>query len=303
MRFPRRRLLAACPAVLAAPFIAIPAMASSDAKPSGAASRSQEDSVGAAISAHEKATGGRIGVYAEDLSSGRIIGWRAHERFVMCSTFKMSLVACVLSRVDHRSDSLGEFVPFHEADLLSYAPVAREHLAEGRMTVETMCQAAVELSDNTCANLLLARIGGPAALTRFWRTTGDAVSRLDHNEPDLNRSPPGDPHDTTTPAAMAGNLRRFVLGNVLLPDSRTRLTQWLVNCKTGDGLLRAGLPPTWKVADKTGNSGADAMADIAVAWRDSDRPLLICAYTQGGTPSQAQLKSVIADVGRLAATA
>jgi beta-lactamase class A len=59
-----------------------------------------------------------------------------------------------------------------------------------------MCEAAVELSDNTCANALLARIGGPSVLSAFWRSIGDAVSRMDHNEPELNRSPPGDPHDT-----------------------------------------------------------------------------------------------------------
>ena len=85
------------------------------------------------------------------------------------------------------------------------------------MSVSDMCKAMVELSDNTCANLLLARSGGPEALTAFWRASGDTVSRLDHNEPELNRSPPGDPHDTTTPAAMAGSLRRFVLGGSPTP--------------------------------------------------------------------------------------
>src|SRR5207244_11520949 len=108
--------------------------------------------------------------------------------------------------------------------LLDYAPVAKANLAAGAMSVSDMCKAIVELSDNTCANLLLARSGGPEALTAFWRATGDMVSRLDHNEPELNRSPPGDPHDTTTPAAMAGNLRRFVLGDILSPGSREHLT-------------------------------------------------------------------------------
>jgi len=28
------------------------------------------------------------------------------------------------------------------------------------MSVADMCEAAVELSDNTCANVLLARVGG-----------------------------------------------------------------------------------------------------------------------------------------------
>jgi beta-lactamase class A len=180
-----------------------------------------------------------------------------------------------------------------------WAPMARKNLAGGAMSVADMCAAAVEYSDNTCANLLLARVGGPAALTQFWRRTGDGVTRLDHNEPMLNRSPPGDPHDTTTPAAMAGNLRRFVLGKVLSPASRERLTGWMLACKTGDDRLRGGLPKTWKIADKTGNNGKDAAGDIAVAWPRPDAPVLISAYVQGGTPTAPQVAAVFAEVGRM----
>jgi beta-lactamase class A len=169
------------------------------------------------------------------------------------------------------------------------------------MSVSDMCEAIVELSDNTCANRLLAEVGGPAALTEFWRSAGDAVSRLDHNEPELNRSPPGDPHDTTTPAAMAANLRRFVLGEVLSTASRERLIGWMENCKTGNNRLRAGLPKDWRIGDKTGNNGKDAAGDIAVAWSRPDAPILICAYTQGGSPTAAQLEAVFTEIGRMVA--
>ena len=252
------------------------------------------------LAAYERETGGRIGLYAENLSSGAKIVWRAEERFVMCSTFKASLAAFVLARVDRGEDRLEDMVAYGAADLLDYAPVARQNLAAGAMSVSDICKAIVELSDNTCANLLLARSGGPAALTAFWRATGDTVSRLDHNEPELNRSPPGDPHDTTTPAAMAGNLRRLVLGEVLSPGSRQHLTEWLVGCKTGNNRLRGGLPGDWKVGDKTGNNGKDASGDIAIAWPDAGGPVLVCAYTQGGSPTPKQFEAVFADIGRLA---
>ena len=169
------------------------------------------------------------------------------------------------------------------------------------MSVAEMCEGAVELSDNTCANLLLARLGGPAALTSFWRATGDTVSQLDHNEPELNFSPPGDPHDTTTPSAMAGNLQRFVLGKVLSPASRDRLTGWMIDCKTGGNRLRAGLPKDWKIGDKTGNNGKDASGDIAVVWPKPDVAIVICAYTQGGAPTSAQFETVFAEIGRMVA--
>ena len=279
MMIDRRTLLAA-----ASGFVLSPAFAQ-DAPP---VSRS-----------YAASTGGRIGLYAENLASGTKIVWRAEERFVMCSTFKASLAAFVLARVDRGEDRLEDMVAYGAADLLDYAPVAKANLAAGAMSVSDMCKAIVELSDNSCANLLLARSGGPAALTAFWRATGDTVSRLDHNEPELNRSPPGDPHDTTTPAAMAGNLRRFVLGEVLSPASRQHLAEWLVGCKTGNNRLRGGLPKNWKVGDKTGNNGKDASGDIAIAWPDAGGPVLLCAYTQGGSPTPKQFEAVFAEIGRL----
>jgi len=119
------------------------------------------------LETYERGSGGRIGVYAENLATGKKLAWRADERFVMCSTFKASLAGCVLARVDHGEEKLTATIAYGKADLLEYAPVARQNLAAGAMSVSDMCKAIVELSDNACANLLLARIGGPAALTAF----------------------------------------------------------------------------------------------------------------------------------------
>jgi beta-lactamase class A len=253
---------------------------------------------GADLKGLERKTGGRIGLYARNLDTGAELAWRADERFVMCSTFKASLAACVLARIDAGQDQLDRMVAYGSRDLMDYAPAAKENLAKGAMSVADMCKAAVELSDNTCANLLLASVGGPAALTAFWRRTGDDTSRLDHNEPLLNRSPPGDPHDTTTPRAMAANLQRFVLGKVLAPASRERLTDWMIGCRTGANRLRAGLPKTWLIGDKTGNNGKDAAGDLVVAWPKPGAPLLIAMYTQGGSPSGAALDEAFAEIGR-----
>jgi beta-lactamase class A len=255
-----------------------------------------------ALAAYERDTGGRVGVYAENLATGARFAWRADERFVMCSTFKASLAALVLTRVERGRDRLDDLIHYGPDDIEGdwWAPVARANLTKGALSVAQTCAGAIEDSDNTCANLLLARVGGPAKLTAFWRATGDAVTRLDHNEPVLNRSPPGDPHDTTTPRAMAGNLRRFLLGKVLSQPSRNQLIDWMLNCHTGANRLRAGLPAGWRIADKTGNNGKDAGGDIAVVWPRPDAPALLCVYAQGGAPSAARLDGVFADVGRMA---
>jgi beta-lactamase class A len=280
----RRTVLFGLPALLAAPAIA-----------RGVAL--------APIKEYERGSGGHIGIYAENLSTGAQFAWRAHDRFVMCSTVKASLVAFVLSKVDRGQVDLEEMIPFSNADIAElYSPAARANLAKGALSVRDMCKAAVELSDGACTNLLLRRVGGPAAMTSFWRTVGDNVTRLDHPEPFLNRTPSGDSHDTTTPAAMADNLRKFVVGNVLSEKSRVLLTGWLIGCQTGDDRLRAGLPKSWVTGDKTGHNDKDAAGDIAISWPNPSTPIVICTYTRGGTPTDAQFDAVFAGVGRLVAS-
>jgi beta-lactamase class A len=253
----------------------------------------------AAIADYEESSGGHVGLYAENIASVAKLTWRADERFVMCSTFKASLAACILSRVDQGRESLENLIHYRAADLQDFhAPVAQENLSKGFLSVKEMCRAAVEQSDNACANLLLARIGGPQVLTAFWRKIDDPVTRLDDYEPLLNRTPPGGLQNTTTPAAMAETLRRLTLGRVLSEVSRSTLTGWLVHCRTGGNRLRAGLPSQWIIGDKTGNNGQDAAGDIAIAWPRADVPIVMCVYTRGGAPTSAQFDGLFADIGK-----
>ena len=254
-----------------------------------------------AIQAYERASGGHFGVYAENTRTGRRLAWRADERFVMCSSFKASLAALVLHRVDRREDALTDRVALGPQDMQDwYAPVAQANLARGYMSVGEMCAAAVEHSDNTCADLLMKRVGGPLAITGFWRAIGDRTSRLDDPEPILNRTPLGGVRDTTTPRAMATTMKTLTLGETLSPQSRNTLNSWLIANTTGDNRLRAGLPSTWKTGDKTGNNGKDAAADLVVTWSPS-APIIVAAFTRGGSPTPAQFDEVFRAAGQLAA--
>lgn len=254
------------------------------------------------VARYERSSGGHIGVYAKNIVTGETLAWRPDERFVMCSTFKASLAACVLSLCDQGHESLDRQVSYGASDIQDwYAPVAKAHLAGGSLSVRELCAGAVEQSDNSCANILLARIGGPAALTAFWRRLGDRETRLDNVEPVLNRTPPGGINDTTTPASMTGIMQTLVLGDVLSAASRRILTTWLVGCRTGANRLRAGFPPHWVVGDKTGNNGSDAAGDIAVIWPRPQTPLVMSVYTRGGTPTEGQLREAFAGIAHLAA--
>ncbi|HEY3890125.1 MAG TPA: serine hydrolase, partial [Caulobacteraceae bacterium] len=120
----------------------------------------------------EHSVGGRLGVAALDVASGARLGHRADERFPMCSSFKFLAVSAVLHRVDEGREHLDRFIPYGPADLFDYAPVTRAHVKEGGLPLGVLCQAAVELSDNGAANLILRQLGGPAAVTAFARGLG-----------------------------------------------------------------------------------------------------------------------------------
>lgn len=242
-----------------------------------------------------------MGVFALDTDSGDTLAHRADERFAMCSTFKWALAAAVLEAVDRGAESLSEPVAYTEADLLDYAPVARAHVAEGQLTVEALCEAAVTLSDNTAANLLLARVGGPAGLTAFLRAQGDGQTRLDRDEPTLNTNLEDDPRDTTTPRAMATTLRTLALGSALKSASRERLVGWLRGCQTCDQRLWAGLPEGWTAGTKTGTCQRGGCNDVGLIWPAGGEPIVVAAYLSDSDASLAELSEALATVGRIVA--
>jgi beta-lactamase class A len=250
------------------------------------------------VGAIEKREGGRFGVAAFDSNSGRRLAYRGSERFPLCSTFKFLAAAAILAQVDQGKETLDRRVAYAKSDLVVYSPVTEKHVSEGGMTVGALCAAAVQLSDNTAGNLLLAALGGPADLTQYCRSLGDSVTRLDRIEPFLNDVPPGDERDTTTPAAMAGLMERLHLGDALTPASRAQLDGWMVGTKTGAKRLPAALPQGWRIGHKTGTGPRSATNDVAILWPPSRPPVLIAAYFAESSEPIEQREAAIAEAGR-----
>ncbi|MFY0183197.1 class A beta-lactamase [Stenotrophomonas maltophilia] len=252
------------------------------------------------FAALEAASGGRLGVTLLNTGTGWRTGNRQDERFPMCSTFKFVLSAAVLHLADQGRLLLDQRVPVRQQDMLSHAPVTTRHIGKD-MTVRDLCRATMITSDNPAANLLLGRVGGPAGVTAFLRANGDAVTRNDRLEPEMNRFAPGDPRDTTSPAAMAASLQRFVLGDVLKPASKQQLADWLIDNETGDARLRAGLSKAWRVGDKTGSNGEDTTNDIAILWPlAGGAPWVLTSYLQGATVDDAGRNDVLRQVAVIA---
>ena len=248
----------------------------------------------------ERTAQGRLGVAMLDTGSGLALGWRQDERFAMASTFKAVLAGWMLALVDQGRERLDARVHYAKADVVAYSPVSGARAGDGGgLTVGELCAATVSLSDNTAANVLLARHGGPAAFTAFVRSLGDQVTRLDRTEPALNEAAVGDPRDSTTPQAMLQTLQKLVLGDALTPTSRAWLQRWLVETSTGDKRLRAGVPG-WKVGDKTGTASDSGTAnDIAVLWPPGGgAPVVVTCYLTRSKASPEQRDAAIAQVAR-----
>ncbi|MES1200460.1 MAG: class A beta-lactamase [Pseudomonadota bacterium] len=242
--------------------------------------------------------GGRLGVAALDTASERWLLHRPDEKFAMCSTFKLLLVANVLWSAAHGGAQLEDRVRYSDGDLLEYAPVTRAHVAEGAMTVEQLCEAAITLSDNTAANLLMPAVMGPEGLTRFLRSQRDPVTRLDRTEPTLNENAANDIRDTTEPQAMARTMRALLLGDALTAPLKEKLIGWMIACQTGDGRLRAGVPPDWRIGDKTGTGENGAHNDIAIAYPPGHAPIIIASLTSEGSADGDVRKAAHAAVAR-----
>ncbi|GAA3940405.1 PEN family class A beta-lactamase, Bpc-type [Actinomadura viridis] len=245
---------------------------------------------------------GRIGVFALDTGNGRTISYRDRETFPLLSTFKAIAAAAALDKARRSDPGLMERrVHWTAEEEVTHSPRTGGR-GEAGMTVAELCEAAITYSDNTAGNMVLKQIGGPAGLTRYFRSLGDPLSRLDRWETDLNIWRPGERRDTTNPAALGRDLHRLTVGDALAAPDRDRLNGWLKANTTGDTRIRAGLPKDWTVGDKTGTGPTYAAAnDVAIAWPPSGAPLIISIYTNRKAPEGANDNSVIARTATIVA--
>ena len=250
------------------------------------------------IQALERQHNALIGVYATNLVSEKTVAHRAQDPFAMCSTFKTYASARVLQMAEHGELTLDDKVFVDPAGILPNSPVT-ETRASGEMTLAELCQAALQRSDNAAANLLLNRIGGPPAITAFARSIGDQRSRLDRFEIELNSAVPGDPRDTSTPEALGGGYRALLDGGVLAPLQRLQLQDWMRANQTSS--MRAGLPPGWSTADKTGSGDYGSTNDVGIAYGPAGERVLIAILTrsQAKDPKAENMRPLIGELTAL----
>lgn len=253
----------------------------------------------AAVAQQEEQTlKARIGVAVIDTDTSHVASYRGNERFPLNSTHKALLCGMLLNEQEKGKLRLTERTQFDRAALVTYSPVSEKFVAPADMSWQQLCSAAISYSDNTAANLIAEKLGGPAAVTRFFALLGDKVTRLDRHEPELNSAIPGDVRDTTTPLAVSETLRKLTLGEALTPASRAQLLQWMRDDKVADALLRSVLPAGWRIADKTGAGEYGSRSIVSVVWPENGKPLIVSVYVTQTEATLAQSNAAIARIGK-----
>jgi beta-lactamase class A len=282
------------------------ALAGGSAVPVAARAGERRDDAVRSLRALERRHGARLGVFAWNTVSGETVRHRADERFPICSVAKTPVVAAVLRDLDRDGTFLAKVIRYGSDDVTrsGYAPVTglAENPAQG-MTVEDLCAATITHSDNTAMNLLVRELGGPTAVTCFCRSIGDEVTRLDRWEPELNSAEPGRVTDTTSPLAIGKTYARLVLTRALAPADRERLTGWLLANTTGDNRIRAGLPESWTVAEKTGTGEYGTTNDVGVAWTPKGEPVVLAVLSTRPDPEASADELLLARATAVAAAA
>ncbi|MFF5725030.1 class A beta-lactamase [[Kitasatospora] papulosa] len=297
---PRRTVLSTLVGLVALPVAACDPVTPAAAPPAPTTAGGSGQRPGRAFQELERKFGARLGVYAIDTGTGASVTHRPDERFAYASTFKALLAGAVLGT--HTLQQLERRVRYGPDDLVANSPATEQRMDAG-MTLRELCEAAVRHSDNTAANLLLREIGGPPRLQDALIALGDRTTRCDRYETDLSEAAPGDPRDTSTPRALATDLRMYALGDVLGAQKRAVLTDWLRRNTTGDALIRAGTPAGWPVGDKTGTGGYGTRNDIAVVWPPHSAPIAIAVLSRRATRGAKPQDALIARAAGVALTA
>ncbi|MDZ4369969.1 MAG: class A beta-lactamase [Phenylobacterium sp.] len=291
-----------------------------------------------------RARPGLLGVGLMNLESGEAYTFNGDRRFPMQSVFKLPLAVAALHEGDQRRLPMDERMTI-AADQLSpgHSPVTAAWPARRDYTIRELVEATLVNSDNTAADILMKRIGGPGAVTA-WLVDNDVNEiRVDRYErelqPEIYGMPsfrPGwrdpavfaaernavaparrmaamraylaDPRDTATPRAMMGFLQRLDRQDLISPTATRSLVQWMGRTQRGEGRIRAGLPSSAFLAHRPGTSGVDqglstAHNDVGIFTLADKRSYALAIFLSGSTQGEAARDRILADVTREAVRA
>lgn len=254
------------------------------------------------LAALEDRYNAKIGFYGVNLGTGRTLAYRENDMFATCSAFKAYVAAQILQKDQRGELRITDQIYIDPAMAVPVASKTTEPHVGGYLPLSELCSAAVRQSDNTATNIMVSMLGGPHTVTDFARSVGDERTWMVRWEPELNSAIPGDPRDTSSPRAMSTGFLNMLTGDILDEPHRALLWEWMSTITTGDKRIRAGLPPGWGIADKTGSGDYGSTNDLGVAYGPNGERLQlgVMARTRSDDPKTPYNDAIVADVAGVA---
>jgi beta-lactamase class A len=285
---------------------------------------------------------GNVGIGVLDINNGKSWFYNGNERFPMQSVFKLPLGIVVLKQVDEGRLSLDQLVTISRPEFVpAWSPIRQEIKGDrGQFTVGYLLEQAVGISDNTAADALVRLVGSPQQVTSLLRQMKIEDIRVDRLEQQLQPDSVGltnfsielvdeqkyaeavenipddvkqaalerylvDPRDTATPEGMINLLLKLQSGQLLSEDSTALLLQIMTDSPTGQERLKAGLPPGWTIAHKTG-TGAEVLGvstatnDVGIISSPTGKRIAIAVFISGSKAPIEVREKLMAEIASVA---
>lgn len=238
-----------------------------------------------------------LGVYGIDTETNEVLSFNGKDRFAVASTFKALAGGFVLR--DYSWEDLNKNVMIHPDDLVDYSPITEKYVGIG-MPLKEILAAAIDYSDNTAGNFIFKHLGGPKGYQEKLEEIGDSVTDSTRYETDLNEAVPGDIRDTSTPKAIAQDLREIALGVQLPRDKEKFFKQLLLENTTGKNLIAAGVPEGTIVGDKSGAAQYGTRNDIAILYPENRKPIILVVFSNKSDKDAQYQDELIAESAKVA---
>jgi beta-lactamase class A len=292
-----------------------------------------------------RATPGAFSAGLIDLASNRSWFWNADRGLPLAGLFVLPMAAAALAEVDAKRLGMGERITIGEMDLsppysaIDQAwPTPPEHHGS-QMPAIDLISLAVQAGDNTAADVIMKRIGGPGAVTAWLRQVGISDMRVDRYARELEEELAGmvpfrpawkdeaawlaardtvpaadregamnaylaDPRDTATVRAVVELLHRLAAGSLISPASARLLLRLMSSSRTGANRFAAGLAKGAALAQVTSQTRTDlgftpAANDAAIATLEDGGRVVMVAMLAGSTATLADRDRLFADTARL----
>jgi beta-lactamase class A len=224
----------------------------------------------------------------------------------MHSVVKLPIAVAVLEHVQAGRLALDRTVTVHEGDLAPGLTTARHWpRVPASATLRSLLELMLIESDNTAADLLLDRVGGPAAVRERLQARGLRGIEIARTMKAQARSAAAGEQaalDVATPLELVRLLAMLRRGELLRPDATALLLDLLGRARTGEHRLRGLLPPSAQVAHKTGTGARGSVTnDIGLIALPGGRGhLAMAVMVAGSSRPVARQERTIAELARAA---